>query len=149
MSTPEERISTDIRTALKAGERERTATLRMLLNEIKNERIRLQEEIDEATFSRLVRRAIKQRQDSASQFAQGGREELAAKERLEIEILEGYLPEEIGDDVLRQAIAELVAQEGLSGPAGIGPLMKQMMARFGGSADGGRINQLVREALSG
>ena len=137
-----------MRAALKAGDRERTATLRMLLSEIKNEAIRQQEEVDEAVFLRLVRRSIKQRQESASQYESGGREELAQKERREIEILEAYLPEEIGDDELRAAIAELIESEGHSGPAAIGPLMKGMMARFAGRADGARINQLVREALT-
>lgn len=148
MSTPEERISEEVRTALKAGQRERTATLRMLLNEIKNEKIRQQEEVDETGFLRLVRRAIKQREDSASQYEEGGRQELAAKERGEIGILEAYLPEELDDDTLRQAIAEIIDQDELSGPGDLGPLMKQMMARFAGQADGGRINRLVREALS-
>ena len=69
--------------------------------------------------------------------------------RREIELLEGYLPAEIDDDVLREAIAEIVAAENLSGPGAMGPLMKQMMARFAGRADGGRINRLVREALTG
>lgn len=148
MSTPLETISEEIRAALKSGDRERTATLRMLLNEIQNETIRQQEDVDEAGFLRLVRRSIKQRQESASQYAEGGRDELASKERREIGILEAYLPEEIGDDVLRQAIAEIIDDEGLAGPAAIGPLMKQMMSRFAGQADGGRINQLVREALA-
>lgn len=153
MSTPksdvEERISDDVRSALKSGDRERTATLRMLLNEIKNEVIRQQEAVDEIGFLKLVRRAIKQRQDSATQYDAGGRDDLAAKERREIDILQAYLPEEVGDDQLRSAILELIEQEGLSGPAAIGPLMKQMMTRFAGRADGGRINQLVREALAG
>jgi len=148
MSTPEERISEEVRTALKAGDRERTATLRMLLNEIRNDKIRQREEVDETGFLKLVRRAIKQRQESATQYEQGGREELAAKERREIEILAGYLPEEIGDDVLRRAIAEIVERDNLTGPAAIGLLMKQMMGQFAGRADGGRINQLVREALA-
>lgn len=148
MSTPQQRISAEIRTALKSGDRERTATLRLLLNEIKNETIRQQEEIDETGFLKLVRRSIKQRQESAAQYADGGRDELAAKERREVDILEAYLPEEVGDETLRQAIAEIIADGDLSGPAAIGPLMKQMMGRFAGQVDGGRINQLVREALA-
>jgi uncharacterized protein YqeY len=148
MSRVEKRISEEMRVALKAGDRERTATLRLLLNEIKNEAIRQQEEVDETGFLKLVRRSIKQRQESAAQYDGGGRAELADKERREIAILEAYLPEEVGDDELRAAIADLIAAEELSGPSAVGPLMKGMMARYAGRADGGRINQLVREALA-
>ena len=147
MSTPEERVAEAVRTALKSGERERTATLRMLLNEIKNERIRDQGAVDETGFLRLVRRAIKQRQESASQYADGGRQELADKERREIGFLEVYLPEEVDEAELRQAISVLMAEHELIGPAAMGSLMKLMMARYAGQVDGGRINQLVREAL--
>jgi uncharacterized protein YqeY len=147
MTTPHDRVSEAMRAALKGGERERLATLRMLLNEIDNERIRSGQPVDEPAFVRLVRRAIKQRDESADQYAKGGRDDLAAKERREIEVLAAYLPEEVGDDELRAAISQLLAAGGLSGPAAIGPLMKQMLARYGDRADGGRINRLVREQL--
>mgnify|MGYP002626032538 CR=1 FL=1 len=149
MTTPHDTVSAAMRAALKAGDRERLATLRMLLNEISNERISSRSEVDEPAFLRLVRRAVKQREDSAQQYQDGGREDLAAKERREIEILSEYLPEDVGDDELSAAIAEILAAENLSGPAAIGPVMRQMMERFGGRADGGRINQLVREQISG
>ena len=146
---PHDDIAAAVRTALKAGERERVATLRMLLNEIDNERIRSQEEVDETAFLRLVRRSVKQREESAGQYEEGGREELAAKERREIEILSEYLPAEIGDDELRTAIAAIIAESDLSGPAGLGPIMKQMMQRYAGRVDGGRVNSLARELLAG
>jgi uncharacterized protein YqeY len=148
MSTPEETISLAVREALRGGERERTATLRMLLSEIKNERIRAQDEVDEAGFLRLVRRAVKQRQESATQYTEGGRQELADKELREIAILEDFLPAEVPQAELEQAISELIAENELSGPAAMGQLMKLMMARYAGQVDGGRINQLVRAALA-
>jgi uncharacterized protein YqeY len=149
MSNPQEQISTDLRQALKAGEKERVSTLRMLLSEIKNEQIRERQEIDEQGFSRLVRKSIKQREESAEQYDKGGRGELAAKERREIEILSVYMPEEIGEEKLRGAIAEILAESGQSGPQAMGLVMREMMARFGGQADGKRINELVREQLAG
>lgn len=148
MSDPQDQISADLRQALKAGEKERVSTLRMLLNEIKNEQIRERQEIDEQGFSRLVRKSIKQREDSADQYEKGGREELAAKERREIEILSVYMPEEIGEDELRSAITQILADSGQSGPQAMGLVMREMMARFGGQADGKRINELVREQLA-
>ena len=146
---PQDTVTSDIRSALKAGLGERVATLRMLLSEIHNERIRQQEEVDEQTFLRLVRRAVKQRQESASQYQDGGRDELASKERREIEILSEYLPAEVDEDELTAAIAEIISAGDLAGPAAMGPIMRQMMERYGGRADGGRISQLARQLLSG
>ena len=134
---------------MKSGEKEKLSTLRMLLTEIKNERIRRKgEEVDEAGFTSLVRKAIKQREDSISQYRQGGREELAAKEEAEMKMLEAYLPAQVDEGQIRAAIEELVAERGLSGPAAMGPIMKEMLARFGSSADGATINRIAREALA-
>ena len=147
MSTPQEQIQNDIKTALKAGEKERLGTLRMLLTEIKNEKIRTGKEIDEGVFVSLVKRAIKQRQDAAEQYQKGDREELAAKEMREAEILTEYLPEQASEDEIRAAIEELVQAEGLEGPRAIGVIMKAMMAHFGSKADGRTINQIARQVL--
>ena len=149
MSTPLERIQDDLKGALKARDKERLSTLRMLLAEIKNEKIRAGEEVGDDAFVRLVRKAVKQRNDSAEQFKKGDRGELAAKEEREAEILTAYLPRQIGEDEIRRAVEELVATEGLSGPRGIGPVMKAMLARFGGAADGRTINRIAREILAG
>lgn len=148
MSNPQDQISADLRQALKAGEKERVSTLRMLLNEIKNEQIRERQEIDEKGFSRLVRKSIKQREDSADQYEKGGRDELADKERREIEILSVYMPEEIGEDELRSAITQILEESEQSGPRAMGLVMREMMTRYGGQADGKRINELVREQLA-
>ena len=145
---PQQRIETDLKAAMKAGEKERLSTLRLLLTEIKNERIRRGSEVDEAGFVSLVRKSIKQREDSVSQYRAGNREELAAKEEAEIGILKSYLPAQVDEGQIRAAIAELVAARGLSGPAAIGPVMKEMLARFGSSADGATINRIAREVLA-
>ena len=145
---PQQRIEADVKAAMKAGEKERLSTLRLLLTEIKNERIRRGSEVDEAGFVSLVRKAIKQREDSVSQYRAGNREELAAKEEAEIGVLESYLPAQVDEGQIRAAIEELVSSRGLAGPAGIGPVMKEMLARFGSSADGATINRIAREVLA-
>ena len=149
MSTPLERIQGDIKSALKARDKERLTTLRLLLAEIKNEKIRAGEEVGDDAFVRLVRKALKQRKDSVEQYRKGDRPELAAKEEREAEILGAYLPQQAGEDEIKSAIEELVAAEGLEGPRAIGVVMKAMMARFGGSADGKTINQIARKVLAG
>jgi len=147
-TTPQQRIEADLKTAMKAGEKERLSTLRMLLSEIKNEKIRRLGEVDEAGFVSLVRKAIKQREEAAAQYKTGGREELAAKEESEAKMLAEYLPVQVDEAQIRAAIEELVSSRGLSGPAAIGPIMKEMLARFGSAADGSTINRIAREALA-
>lgn len=147
MPNPHEMIQTQIKEALKAGDKERLATLRLLLTAIKNERIRTGEEVDEAGLLQLVRKAMKQRKDSAEQYRKGDREELAVKEEREAEILSAYLPPQVDEDELRSTIAALVETEGLAGPAAIGTIMKTMMAKYAGQAEGGTINKIAREVL--
>ncbi len=147
MSTPQETIQTQIKEALKAGDKERLSTLRLLLAAIKNETIRAGEEVDEAGFLKLVRKAIKQRKDSAEQYRKGDREELASKEEREAEILASYLPPQVDEEELRSSIAALVESEGLAGPAASGTIMKTMMAKYAGRTDGGTVNKIARELL--
>ncbi len=147
MDTPQKRIEADLKGALKARDKERLSTLRLLLAEIKNEKIRLGEEVDDDTFAALVRRAIKRRGDAETQYRKGNRDELADKEKREAEILTAYLPQQVGEDEIRAAVAELVAAEGLSGPRGMGPVMKAMRARFGARGDAATISRIAREIL--
>jgi uncharacterized protein YqeY len=147
-TTPQQRIEADVKTAMKAGEKEKLSTLRMLLTEIKNERIRKGSDVDEAGFVAAVRKLIKQREESALQYRKGGREELAAKEESEKGMLAAYLPAQVDEGQIRAAIEEVVAERGLSGPAAMGQVMKEMMVRFGSSADGATINRLAREVLA-
>ncbi len=133
---------------MKARESERVATLRLLLTAIKNEQINNGNEVDEDQFITLVRRAVKQRHEAAEQYKKGGRDELADKELREAASLEGYLPAQASEADIRAAIEAVVAAEGLSGPKGMGPVMKAMQAKFGATADGGTLSRLAREILT-
>ncbi|MDH3255436.1 MAG: GatB/YqeY domain-containing protein [Acidobacteriota bacterium] len=148
MTTPKKRLEMEIREALKSGQKQRLATLRLLLTAVTNERIAQGEEVDEAGFLRLVQKAIKQRRDSAEQYRNGGREELATNEEAEAEILNRYLPEQVDEDELRRAILEFVEHENLAGASAIGQVMKEMMTRFSGRAEGSSINMIAREILA-
>lgn len=149
MATAKERIEADLKSAMKERDTARVATLRMLLAAVKNRAIETGEEVDDDELIALVRKQIKQREDSVRQYREGGREQLAAKEEQEIALLEPYMPEQVGDDEIRSAIEEYVAAEGLEGPRGMGPVMKAMMARFGASADGSTVSRIAREVLGG
>ncbi len=146
--TPQEKIQAELTQALKARDAARTSTLRLLLTALKNERIARGEDVDEAGFLKIVQKSIKQRKEAAELYDKGGREELAAKENTEAEMLAAYLPQQAGEDEIRSAIETFVAAEGLEGPQAIGRVMKEMVARFAGQADGGTISRIAREVLS-
>ncbi|HSL83121.1 MAG TPA: GatB/YqeY domain-containing protein [Thermoanaerobaculia bacterium] len=145
--TPQQRIELDLRGAMKAGEKERVGTLRMLLTELKNERIRRGAEVDEAGFLAALRKGIKQREEAAEQFDKGNRPEQAAKERREAEILGAYLPAAPSEDDIRRAVEAYVAEHGLSGPQAMGQVMPAMIQRFEGRADNAVVSRVAREVL--
>lgn len=149
MGTPQERIESDLKAAMKARESERVGTLRMLLAEVKNERIAAGAEVDETRFAALVRKGIKQRHEAAEQFRKGGREESAAKEEREASLLETYLPQQASEEEIRAAVEAFASEQNLSGGAAMGAVMKEMMARFGARADGGTLSRITREVLAG
>jgi uncharacterized protein YqeY len=149
MTTPQQRIEADLKEALKAGEKERLSTLRMLLTEVKNERIKRGSEVDDTAFAALVRKAIKQRDEAAEQYRKGDRPELAEKEEREGKLLAVYLPAQVDEAALRSAIEQLIAEKGLAGPAAMGVVMKETLARFGAAADGATVSRIAREVLAG
>ena len=146
-SSPQQRIEADIKTALKAGDKERLGTLRLLLTELKNERIKRHAEVDEPGFAAITRRAIKQREEAVEQYRLGNRPELAAKEEAEAAILASYLPPALGEEEIRARIAEFVTAKGLSGAASLGVVMKESRALFGGAADNATVSRIAREVL--
>ncbi|MEE2775950.1 MAG: GatB/YqeY domain-containing protein [Acidobacteriota bacterium] len=147
MSSHRELVQAQIAEALKARDTARLSTLRLLLSEVKNKAIELGAEVSEDDFLRVVHKGIKQRQESAKQYLEGGRDELAAKEQAESEVLEGFLPPQASEEEIRAAITEFLASSEVTGPAAIGAVMKAMMQRFAGSADRGTLSRLAREIL--
>jgi uncharacterized protein YqeY len=148
MTTPQERLQDDIKAALKAGDKERLATVRLLLGEIKNERIRTGVDVDETTFLTLVQRAIKRRREAADQYGKGGRPELADKESREAGILGEYLPPPASEAELREAAVATAQELQASGPRDMGPMMKALREQFAGRADGKTLQSIVAEVLS-
>jgi uncharacterized protein YqeY len=145
---PQARVESDLKEAMKARDKDRTSTLRLLLAAIKNRRIELGAEVSEAELYALVRKAIKQREESAAQYKQGNRLELAQKEEAEIVILEGYLPPPVDEGAVRDEVRAYLRSAGLSGPKAMGQAMKELSARFAGKVDGKTLSGIVREALS-
>ncbi len=146
--TPQQRIESDLKTAMKAGRKDQVGTLRMLLAEIKNERIRRGADVDEPGFLAILRKMIKQREESASQYDKGNRPELAAKERDEAAYLqEEYLPKGPSEDEIRRAVEAFVTENDLSGMSAMGRIMPAMIERFEGLADNAVVSKVARAVL--
>lgn len=147
-----ERIQSDLTAAMKARDRDTTATLRMALAAVKNLRVAEgrggAEPSDEEVLGLLATEA-KRRREAAAAYRDAGREELAAKEEAELAIIERYLPAQLGEEELRELIADTVTRTGASGPGDLGKVMGAVMPQVKGRADGKLVNRLVREALGG
>jgi uncharacterized protein YqeY len=142
-----ERLTEDMKAAMKGREALRTAVLRLTLAEIKNARIEKQRDLTDEDVVQLLRREIKRRQDSVEQFRAGGREDLVARESQEIEILAVYLPRLLSPEELAAAVAAAVTETGASGPKDLGKVMKAVMASHPGRVDGKALQALVRGKL--
>jgi len=138
-----ERVRGDLVVAMKAGEKDRVTTLRMLLSE-------LQKAAKEGSGDELavLRRERKRRAESERAFRDGGREDLASAESAEAAIIEAYLPAELGDDELAQIVARAVAGSGAESVKDLGRVMPIAMAEVAGRADGRRVSEQVRAALA-
>jgi uncharacterized protein YqeY len=137
-----DRVKQDLTSAMKAGEKDRVGTLRLMLSELQKA---AKEGGDDEVA--VLRRERKRRQESAGAFRDGGRPELADAEEAEATIIEDYLPAELSDDELRGIVAEAVAETGASSPKDMGQVMKAAMPRVAGRADGRRVSALAQEAL--
>ena len=139
-----ERVKQDITVAMKAGEKERVSTLRLVLSEL--QKAAKEGDGDEVA---VLRRERKRRHESAAAFRDGGRPELAHAEEAEAQVIETYLPSELSDEELRAIVADAVAETGASSPRDMGQVMKASMAQVAGRADGRRVSALAQEALAG
>jgi uncharacterized protein len=137
-----DRVKQDVAVAMKARERDRVATLRLILSELQKDS--KEGKGDEVA---VLRRERKRRLDAASAFREGGRPELADGEEEEARVIEGYLPAELSDEDLRAIVAAAIAQSGASSPRDMGAVMKVAMGQVAGRADGKRVSAQVREAL--
>lgn len=139
-----DQVKSDLTTAMKAGEKERVGTLRLVLSELQKA---AKEGGDDEVA--VLRRERKRRHESARAFRDGGRPELAEAEEAESAIIEMYLPAEISDEELAVLVADAVAQTGATSPKDMGRVMPVVMGQVAGRADGRRVSSQVKEALQG
>lgn len=147
-----EQIQQDLVAALKAHDELRLSTLRMMKSAIQYRKVEAGHDLDDAEVHKVFGTMIKQREDSAEQFTAGARPELAAKEKAEIAIIEGYLPRALSPEEIEATVREAIAETGAASPKDMGKAMKAAMARFQAQkqrADGKLVNAAITRILSG
>lgn len=142
-----ERLSEESKDALRSGEKVRLATLRLLSAAVKNKEVELGHELDDEEFVVVAQKEAKQRRESIEAYDKGGRQDLVAREREELEILSTYVPEAMSDNDLDAIVEETVTEVGATGPGDMGKVMGAVMAKVKGRADGREVQAKVRARL--
>lgn len=141
------RIESDLKSALKAGEKRRVGTLRLLLASLQNEKIGAGRDLTDEEIEAAIRRAVKQRRESIDQYTKGGREDLARAEAEELALLEAYLPAGLSDSEVEAEIRRIIDEKGFSASRDVGLVMKELMAAHRGRVDGKRAQEIARRLL--
>ncbi len=142
-----EKLNDDMKTALKGGDKVRLSVVRMLISELKNERIAQGADLDDVAQRKVLASYAKRRKEAIEAARAGGREDVASKEQAEYDITMSYLPKQLSDDDLRVVVKKHIDAAGASGAGAFGTVMKSVMAEVGGQADGKMVSALVRELL--
>jgi len=142
-----DRLTEDMKAAMKAGDKTRLGTIRMLMSELKNAKIAKGDDLDEAEEEKILASYAKKRKESIAAARDAGREEMAGKEEQEYSITMEYLPEQMGEDDLREIVRKHIEASG-GGMQAFGLVMKAVMAEVGSQADGRTVSALVKEMLS-
>jgi hypothetical protein len=143
-----DRITEDMKAAMRAKEADRLGTIRMLLAAVKQKEVDERVVVDDAALIAIVDKLIKQRKDSISQFAAAGRDDLVAKETAELGVLQAYLPERLSAEEVAARVAAIVADLGAAGPGDMGRVMAAAKAALAGVAEMSAVSAAVKAALS-
>ena len=149
MPTLKERITEDMKAAMRARETERLGAIRMLTAAIKQKEVDERVELDDAAVVSIVDKLLKQRRDSIDAFQKAGRQDLADKEQAEVAVLQAYLPARLSADEITAEVKAIVAELGAKGPGDMGKVMGAAKQRLAGKADMGQVSAAVKAALAG
>jgi uncharacterized protein len=147
-SVLKERLATEMRDALKAGEKIKLGALRLLSASVKNREVELRHPVDDAEFIQVAMREVKRRKEAIEAYSGAGREDLVAKETEEQRALESYLPAAMSEDELTALVEEAISTTGAAGVAELGKVMGYVMSKAKGRVDGKQVQSKVRERLS-
>lgn len=140
-------LNDDIKTAMKAKDKETLSVLRMLKTAIQNEQIKAGRDLNGEEELTVLSREMKQRRDSLAEFEKAGRDDLADKAKIEITIVEKYMPEQLSEEEIRQIVQAAIDQTGATSPKEFGKVMGAVMPKVKGKADGNQVNAIVKELL--
>ncbi len=143
-----ERLSEDLKKALKTGEKDMLSVIRMVKAGVKNKEIEKGSALSDEEICGVLMSLARQGKDSIEQFSKGGRQDLAAKESRELSIIQSYLPQQLTEKELKGIIKDAVKEVGASGPRDMGEVMKSIMPKIKGQADGKLVSELVKKALA-
>ena len=149
MSTLKERITEDMKAAMRAKETERLGAIRMLTAAIKQKEVDERIELDDVAVIAIVDKLLKQRKDSIEAFEKANRQDLAYKEKAEVTVLSAYLPARLSADEVAAEVKAIVAELGAKGPGDMGKVMGAVKARLAGKADMAQVSAAVKAALAG
>ena len=144
----EERLVEEMKQAMKSEEKLRLSTIRMIRSAVKNKEIELREKLRDEEVHRVIQGMVRKGEESLEQFRMGGRMDLVEKEEKEIEILKSFLPQSLSQEEVLRIIDQAIEEAQASSLKDLGKVMKSVMPRLQGKADGKLINQLVKERLS-
>lgn len=144
----EERLVEEMKQALKSNDKLRLSTIRMIRSALKNKEIELRKKLEDEDVVKVIQAMLRKGEESVEQFQIGGRMDLVEKEKKEIEILKSFLPQPLSQEEILKIIDQSIQETQASSLKDIGKVMKSVMPKIGGKADGKLINQLVKERLS-
>lgn len=144
----QEQISAALKDAMRARDEVKMATLRLVLTAIKKREKEARSLLEDQEVISVITTQIKQRRESIEQYRQAGREDLAQTEENELQILQGYMPEQVSEEEISNTLDEIIAEVGAASMKDMGKVMKAAMAKLAGKAEGGAINAMVKEKLS-
>jgi uncharacterized protein YqeY len=144
----EEKLVEEMKQAMKSNDKLRLSTIRMIRSALKNKEIELRKKLEDEEVIKVIQVMVRKGEESVEQFQTGGRVDLVEKEKKEIEILKSFLPQPLSQEELLKIIDQSIQETQASSPKDIGKVMKSIMPKIGGKADGKLINQLVKERLS-
>jgi uncharacterized protein YqeY len=144
----EERLVDEMKQAMRSNDRIRLSTIRMIRTAVKNKEIEHRRQLDDEEIQRVIQGLLRKGEESVEQFRVGGRMDLVEKETREIEIMKSFLPDSLSEEEILTVIDQTIQETQASSLKDLGKVMKSVMPKLAGKADGKRVNQLVKERLS-
>jgi len=144
-----DKLTEDLKQAMRQGDEQRRSTLRLVMAAIKNVEIEKRRQLEEGELLAIIAKEAKQRHESIAQFERGGRQDLVDREEAELQILLAYLPEQLSQEEIEAQARQIIEEVGATSPAQMGQVMRQLMPLMQGKADGKLVSQVVKELLAG